>query len=472
MVPHFPAAMKKALLLMGLLVLFVFSAACQSAPPSGMEDEELRAWLRANWYAGKHQQMGYNKAREAMYSYVDVATDGRVYCVYTGFSQPSATTTYLNPINAEHTVPQSFFGEDEPMRSDIHHLFPTHELVNSSRGNLDFGEIDDNITDKWYVGGRIEDGVALTVLTSKPASNIDAYSELDGGSKFEVKEDHKGNAARAVFYFYTMYPTQGGSIEDLADLQTLYDWHVADPVDEAERVRNDRAASRQGNRNPYIDYPELAGRAWGFSDGNECLPPDGASSGPEASNVTETGATILWTAGNGEGRLVLLKEGTDFGAGEHPASGTAYSADAQWGQGSALGQAYAVYKGTGSAFAVSGLKAGTAYVGKVVEYACDPPQYRPDGATFSFSTRATGLEEAESAGMQLRPNPASGLAVLRMDRPEPTRYVLLNAQGQQVLEGTARLSETPIPLSGLAPGLYLVRLGRSQGAWISRLVVR
>ncbi len=69
-----------------------------------------------------------------------------------------------------------------------------------------------------------------------------------------------------MFYFYTMYPDQAGSIERLAKdgTQTLYQWHVNDPPDTWERQRNSRIEVAQGNRNPYIDHPELLCRAWDF----------------------------------------------------------------------------------------------------------------------------------------------------------------------------------------------------------------
>ena len=50
----------------------------------------------------------------------------------------------------------------------------------------------------------------------------------------------------------------------LGILMNFYQWHLDDPVDQWEMQRNDRTEERQGNRNPYIDHPELVGRAWGF----------------------------------------------------------------------------------------------------------------------------------------------------------------------------------------------------------------
>ena len=46
-------------------------------------------------------------------------------------------------------------------------------------------------------------------------------------------------------------------------LEMLIKWHEQDPVDEKERKRNEANYSIQGNRNPFIDYPELVDYIWG-----------------------------------------------------------------------------------------------------------------------------------------------------------------------------------------------------------------
>lgn len=240
----------------------VTTAPTEPVPPADLTGGDLRVWLKANWYDGRHGTLGYNAARRAMYSMIDVAADGRVYGVYSGFSQPAADVTFLDPINAEHTVPQSWFGRGDPMRSDIHHLFPTHKKVNEARGSDPFGEIEDTATAKWY--GLREDG-RLAELEALPPGDRDAFSE-DTRNEFEPREGHEGDLARAVFYFYTMYPGRAGPIARIAEdgIDTLYRWHLQDPPDAWEIQRNQRISEIQKNRNPYVDHPDLVCRAWGF----------------------------------------------------------------------------------------------------------------------------------------------------------------------------------------------------------------
>ncbi len=48
----------------------------------------------------------------------------------------------------------------------------------------------------------------------------------------------------------------------IGKLSTLLEWNNAVPVDEFEIQRNNRIYEYQGNRNPFIDYPELANKVF------------------------------------------------------------------------------------------------------------------------------------------------------------------------------------------------------------------
>jgi len=168
-------------LFFAIFITFAGTLGFAQTPPENLNGEELKAWLRTNYYDGKHQTLGYSTARMYLYNYID-NENGIVTCVYSGYQVNTpygGTTTYPAPINCEHTIPQSFFGEADPMVSDIHHLYPTYENWNSTRSNNPFYDIDDNETAKWMY--------LTTSQTTIPTSNIDLYSEY-ANSKFEPRE--------------------------------------------------------------------------------------------------------------------------------------------------------------------------------------------------------------------------------------------------------------------------------------------
>ncbi|HET9503679.1 MAG TPA: endonuclease [Hymenobacter sp.] len=289
--------MRKLFRLLGwMLAVLPLASQAQVVPPvptpapAGLTGVPLRDWLRANWYDPHRTVLSYSDARAKMYNYADNYGNS-VVCVYSGYSETvplnynSTSTGVVNNINCEHSIPQSWFRETTRMRSDMHHLYPTYIQWNSNRGSDPFGDIPDTQTTLW---------MRLTQSqTSIPTSNIDDYSE-DGPGKFEPREVHKGNLARAAFYFYTMHAGQPdlvatghNDINTLADLNTLYQWHLADPVDAQEQERNRRVAASQGNYNPYIEDPSLVARAWGF-----------APAGPVISFATATGSLAEGNAGS------------------------------------------------------------------------------------------------------------------------------------------------------------------------------
>ncbi len=232
----------------------------QITPPAGLSGQALRDWFKANNYNGKHIQLGYTNARVKMYNFIDNKNNS-LKCVYSGLVVSwtyGGTGSNPAPLNCEHTIPQSFFAEAEPMKSDIHHLFPTYANWNSTRSNHPFKDIADSSTEKWMRSTASQ--------TTIPTSAINEWSEY-ANSSFEPREDHKGNVARSIFYFYNMYPTQAGPLSKVGDINMFYQWHLADPVDADEIDRNNKVAQYQGSRNPYIDFPELVDEAYGLSGG-------------------------------------------------------------------------------------------------------------------------------------------------------------------------------------------------------------
>lgn len=129
-----------------LFFLLIIQNSYSQTPPADLNGEALRTWLKQNFYDGNHTQLGYTTARMRMYNYID-NNNNTITGVYSGYQVSWAyggTGTNPDPINCEHTVPQSFFGSVEPMKSDIHHLFPTYKNWNSTRSNYPLTDIDDN----------------------------------------------------------------------------------------------------------------------------------------------------------------------------------------------------------------------------------------------------------------------------------------------------------------------------------------
>jgi len=100
-------------------------------------------------------------------------------------------------------------------------------------------------------------------------------------------------------------------------------------------------------------------------------------------NVGARQMDVSWTNGDGSSQLVICRQGSaPDGA---PVDGTDYTADANFaGVGSALGSGKVVYKGSGNAFTLTGLTAGTNYYLQVFEF-------NGSGATANYlTTTATG----------------------------------------------------------------------------------
>ena len=168
--------------------------------------------------------------------------------------------------NREHSFPKSWFGgKVEPMNSDIHHIFATDGYVNAQRSSYPYGD------------------VGSTTFISQNGSKVgSAQSGLGySGTVFEPIDEFKGDLARAYFYMATRYEDRisgwennsaygdavmNGTSNQVFEswfLNVLKQWHNADPVSQKEIDRNNAAELFQGNRNPFVDYPEFVSQIWG-----------------------------------------------------------------------------------------------------------------------------------------------------------------------------------------------------------------
>ena len=252
--------MYKIILFIWLLFEFLIS---QTIIGPGLTRVNLFNYLNINYKT--NTTLGYNQARDVMYSIIDLEDDNTLKGIYTNYTitidpnQDPRPQTNAQNMNCEHSWPQSMGAGSEPQKSDLHHLYPCRGNVNSSRGNKPYAEIDDNDTDKWWRFDYYE--------TSIPSQYIDEFSEVDNDNgKFEPREVVKGNIARGMFYFFTIYNDDADPnfFEEQKDFLNL--WHKQDPVDDIELARTLSIASYQDDIvNPFVIDSTLVKRIWYFN---------------------------------------------------------------------------------------------------------------------------------------------------------------------------------------------------------------
>ena len=209
----------------------------------GLIDEPLKTALR-NFTTTGYVSLGYNTARDKMFETVDDYNNtDTIECVYIGRKIHAANRTEAQNLgfNTEHTYPQSFFNQNEPMRSDLFHLYPTDNEPNNRRSNYPYGFVVSNIT--WDSAG------------SKLGK------DYTGEIVFEPRNVHKGNVARSVFYFCVKYIASIDTTFMSAKFENvLRQFNILDTVNAHERSRNVSINSFQHVRNPFIDHPEFIDR--------------------------------------------------------------------------------------------------------------------------------------------------------------------------------------------------------------------
>ena len=264
-------------MILGFIVLVV-SVTLFAAPPAsyytnanGKTSDALRVALQD--IIKGHTVVSYDNLN-MLYIASDSHPDGSLWDMYSTCSwqhnqkKCGNYSTVCDCYNKEHSVPQSWFSSKSPMVSDAFHVYPTDGKVNGQRSNYPFGEC---------TGGKTLTADALGRLGTSTFSGF-------SGTVFEPVDDYKGDFARTYFYMATRYANQceswGNHFSTANNGLTAYSvdlflkWHRQDPVSEKERVRNDAiyginntTGYKQGNRNPFIDYPCLAEYIWGNKKG-------------------------------------------------------------------------------------------------------------------------------------------------------------------------------------------------------------
>lgn len=268
--------MRKLIYLM-LLVMGCLAVA-NAAPPqgyynamNGKQKEALKA--AAKTCVQTHKKLNYT-ALPDYWQYFDVYPElyngskrwwemysNNVFLIRSGQSGTSSFSA--NRMQREHSIPKSWWkknGDVEytPAYTDLWNLYPSDGPANQAKLNYPFG-------------------ICKSTTFDNGVSKVGpAQTGYGGGSGivFEPGDEYKGDFARSIFYMAVVYddlpwvynymfttqeyPTLRGWAIDM-----LLDWSRRDPVDEKEITRNSGVENAQGNRNPFIDFPELAEYIWG-----------------------------------------------------------------------------------------------------------------------------------------------------------------------------------------------------------------
>lgn len=157
--------------------------------------------------------------------------------------------------NREHIWPKSWFGgfdNGQDAQTDLFELWPSDGYVNGLRGDLPLGNVDPST-------------VTYTSTNGCLVGYCDSSTGYTGKC-FEPTDLFKGDIARSYFYLSTAYWNKWSCCDtgqnDGSDIKTwmediMRQWHANDPVDEAEKNRNEEIyLNWQQNRNPFIDHPE------------------------------------------------------------------------------------------------------------------------------------------------------------------------------------------------------------------------
>ena len=172
--------------------------------------------------------------------------------------------------------------------ADLHHLRPASAYVNQTpHNNRPYGSANANGGSTTQDENNNFGGWYLNATTNFPEG------------LYEPPDNAKGDCARIILYVYTRWKqpnlytsldtsssaylnfveqTPEGTCDGTAcieSLETLLAWCEMDPVDTWEMGRNDSVQSIQGNRNVFIDYPELAWYMFGLTPPATMTTPSG-----------------------------------------------------------------------------------------------------------------------------------------------------------------------------------------------------
>lgn len=161
--------------------------------------------------------------------------------------------------NIEHSFPKSWWGGSKTQAyKDLFNLMPSDSKANSSKSNYGMGIVKDATFDN----GCIKVGTGT-----------------EGFKVWQPSAEWEGDFSRDYMYMVTAYQDYTWSSNDAkyslqqGDYPTLKEWAYKlyikwakeDPVSQTEIKRNNAVYAIQGNRNPFVDFPNLMEYIWGDS---------------------------------------------------------------------------------------------------------------------------------------------------------------------------------------------------------------
>lgn len=274
------------LLLLSLLIPYLAFAGIPEgyyANADGKKKAELKAAMH-NIIQPK-KVLSYGSGESSTWSgfyQTDRTSDGYVIdrysprTVWVKFSSSDNANSASAPsaLNIEHSFPKSWWGgSNNTAYKDLFNLMPSEKGINTTKSNFAMGKVTGNIKGNGY-----------TKVGTGPTSS-------GSTSLWEPADEWKGDFARDYFYMVTTYSNLTWTSNGLDMLENndyptmqrwaytlLLEWARQDPVSEIERKRNDAVYNIQMNRNPFVDFPNLAEYIWGDSV-NYAFNIDGTSTG-------------------------------------------------------------------------------------------------------------------------------------------------------------------------------------------------
>lgn len=226
--------------------------------------------------------------------------------------------TFGTYMNREHSFPKSWWGSTNATATnykaytDLNHLYPGEAKANQAKSNYPLGEV--------RTAGKFDNGV----------TKVGAPVAGQGGGAafvFEPDDEYKGDFARTYFYMVTCYQDYKWATSYMYMLQqntypTLNQWSVnmllkwarEDPVSDKERMRNEAVYSIQNNRNPFIDFPDLAEYIWGNKTGEAFYVSDTPPAGDAIllAPVADTAVDFGQVAVGSSGKATLFVHSENF----------------------------------------------------------------------------------------------------------------------------------------------------------------